>query len=347
MRDERWWSTGWDRGWDERVSRPGERVYGALSDESENLRAEFLASDDAPYGPGKCAGCALDLILAFGEVVSLGGTMRWDSQVVGHLLRVWAPGIVKDCGAIDEMPTVLAGFVRFVHRREGVDPLTSQEVAREIHESVRRIHGTVTWSGRGPVDPWLRDEELRDYRDRARDALAASVGGPDALAALDTEPLPDEEFRWEGIAEDIRTPVAEYLELLDEVTDAHLDVEHRTAMRRLLARIALADPRVFRRGSSVVRGAAAMALVVCEANDTIASRRPGANVKVLAGWFGTDGGVADRASIYRHAIGAPSTASYGFTRTPPALGSADLLISARRAAIIAERDSDDSSEDPY
>ncbi|WP_062520195.1 hypothetical protein [Demequina silvatica] len=329
------------------MSRPGERVYGALSEESENLRAEFLASDDAPYGPGKCAGCALDLILGFAEVVSLGGPMLWDARVVGHLVRVWAPGIVKDCGALEEMPTVLAGFVRFMHRREDVDPLTSQEVARTIHEAVRDGRGTVMRRGTAPVDPWLREEELRDYRDRARDALAAFVGGPEALEALDTEPLPDEEFRWEGIAEDIFATVAQYLSLLDGVADEHLDVEHRTAMRRLLARIALADPRVFRRSSSVVRGAAAVALVVCEANDTIASRRQGANVAVLAGWFGTDGGVADRARIYERAIGAPSTASYGFKWTPPALGSADLLISARRAAIIEERDSNDASDDPY
>ncbi|WP_062465699.1 hypothetical protein [Demequina maris] len=345
MRDERRWSEDWGGSWDEGASRPGERVYGVLSDASEQLRTEFLESDDRRYSSGKCAGCALDLLLAFAEVVSLGGTMRWDARTVGHLLRVWAPGIAKDCGAADAMPTVLAAFVRFVHRREGADPVTSREVAREIHEAVQDGIGTVTWSGRATTDPWLREASLRDAQARDRERLAASVGGPDALAALDAEPLPDEEFVWGGIAEDIRTRVAEHLLLLDEVADEHLDVEHRTAIRRVLARAARAEPEMFRRPTQVLRGAIGIALAVCEANDTIASFRRGANHKVLAGWFGATGAAPDRAASVRHAIGAPSTFGGGYDRSPPALGSADLLISARRAKIIAQRDADANDAD--
>ncbi|MDN4475809.1 hypothetical protein QQX09_08060 [Demequina sp. SYSU T00192] len=271
-------------------------------------------------------------------MVSLGGPMRWDARVVGHLVRVWAPGIAKNCGAAEAMPSVLAAFVRFVHRREGVDRVTSREVAREIHEAVQAGFGSGEWSGRGYRDPWLRDAAVREEGERARERLAASVGGPDALAALDAEPIPDEDFVWDGIADDIRTRVAEHLVLLDEVANGHLDVEHRTAMRRLLARIAIADAATFRRECSVVRGAAGMCLVVCEANDTVAAYRQGANVKVLAGWFGTDGGVSGRAHTFRRAIGAPFVLDRIGTREPMPLGSADLLVSSRRAAIIEERD---------
>ncbi|WP_062526645.1 hypothetical protein [Demequina rhizosphaerae] len=351
MRDEQRWSEGWDadwdagwdadwRGpWDEAVSRPGERVYGALSDASEALRAEFLESDDRPYNAGKCAGCALDLILAFAEVVSLGGPMRWDAPAVGHLVRVWAPGVAKDCGAAEAMPAVLAGFVRFVRRREGVDSLMSHEVARVIREAAAERPGELEWSGRGYRAPSPRAADLRDPQDLARERLAALVGGPDSLAALDAEPLPDEGFVWDGIAEDIRTRVGEHLVLLDEVAEEHLDVEHRTAMRRCLAMAVLGDPGMFRRPTQVLRGALGVAQVVCEANGTIASYRKGANLKVLAGWFGATGAAPDRAVGVTRAVGAAQAARSGDgTRAGPPRGSADLLVSARRAAIIEERD---------
>ncbi|WP_062310233.1 hypothetical protein [Demequina rhizosphaerae] len=351
MRDEQRWSEGWDAdrdegwdagwggAWDEAVSRPGERVYGALSDASEALRTEFLESGDRPYNAGKCAGCALDLILAFAEVVSLGGPMRWDAPAVGHLVRVWAPGVAKDCGAAEAMPSVLSAFVRFVHRREGVDPVTTLEVARVIREAAAERARELERIGRGYSDPSPRVAAPRDPRDLARERLAASVGGPDSLAALDAEPLPDEGFVWDGIAEDIRTRVGEHLVLLDEVADEHLDVEHRTAMRRCLAAAALGDPGMFRRPTQVLRGALGVAQVVCEANGTIASYRKGANLKVLAGWFGATGAAPDRAAVVSRAVGAVEAARSGErTRPGPPLDSADLLVSARRAAIIEERD---------
>ena len=46
------------------------------------------------------------------------------------------------------------------------------------------------------------------------------------------------------------------------------DVEHRTAMRRFLARVARNDPKVFARKGSPVRGAAAVAWVIATGNRT-------------------------------------------------------------------------------
>ncbi|WP_062460877.1 hypothetical protein [Demequina soli] len=339
MSAERWLSEGWDEG----VSGPGERVYGTLSDASESLREEFLASDHRPRNPGRCAACALDLVLAFAEVVALGGTMRWDGRVVGHLLRAAAPGFARpDCGALDALPVVLPALVRFMHARDGTDASTSKEVADEIHTVLAERRELSMWEDE-EADPWLRGAAAREAETRRRARLAVHVGGPDVLEALDAEPLPDEEFVWDGIAEDIRDRVGEHLALLDEVADEHLDVEHRTAMRRFLARVAIADPRIFRRPSSVLRGATGVAFAVCEANDTIASFRQGANGKVLAGWFGVDGGASDRAEAMRRAIGAPIVFRPTYLRTPRALGSADLLVSTRRAEIVAERDREDGA----
>ena len=62
-----------------------------------------------------------------------------------------------------------------------------------------------------------------------------------SLMALDDTPLPDQPFEWTGVPEDIRPVVAEVLSQCDRVTDELLDVEHRTAMRRFLSRVAVGD----------------------------------------------------------------------------------------------------------
>ena len=114
-------------------------------------------------------------------------------------------------------------------------------------------------------------ERLQDLSDEEStlEYLARRVGGVDALMALDDEPLPDEEFDWTGIPED--DPAGRCRRSsssCDGCADAILDVEHRTAMRRFLARAARNDPTVFARKGSPVRGAAAVAWVICTANRT-------------------------------------------------------------------------------
>lgn len=96
----------------------------------------------------------------------------------------------------------------------------------------------------------LTDEEIHlDY-------IADEVGGVETLMRLDAEPLADEEFDWSGIPEEVRPTVQAILVECDAVADAILDTEHRTAMRRFLARAAGREPELFRRKGSPVRGAA-------------------------------------------------------------------------------------------
>ena len=68
--------------------------------------------------------------------------------------------------------------------------------------------------------------------------LRNAAGGDEALRALDDRPLPDEDFDWAGIPVDVHDKVAEVLGLVDACCDDLLDVEYRTACRRLLARVA-------------------------------------------------------------------------------------------------------------
>src|SRR5690606_10335578 len=104
--------------------------------------------------------------------------------------------------------------------------------------------------------------------------LAKRVGGRARLANLSIDPLPDERFEWAGIPDDVHAQVTEVLRACDAFADDVLDIELRTAMRRFLSRAAASDPAIFRRRSSPVRAAAAIAWVLCSANEDFGTLDP-------------------------------------------------------------------------
>ena len=82
--------------------------------------------------------------------------------------------------------------------------------------------------------------------------LALDVGDEVELDRLDDNPLPDEQFRWEGIPDDVTARVHEVVALTDRCCEEMLDFEYRTALsgmsrpdscRRVLARVASASQR--------------------------------------------------------------------------------------------------------
>jgi hypothetical protein len=166
------------------------------------------------------------------------------------------------------------------------------------------------------------------------EGLDRKVGGRFELQNLDDHPLPDEPFEWAGVADDIRPVIQEMLDACDRCADELLDIEHRTAMRRFLSRAAVGDPAAFRRRASPVRGAAAVAWVICRANDTVGAYWSGLTVQELLAWFGVKGSVSQRAEPLLRANGVDPYRLYGAMD----LGAPDLLISKRRADIIASRD---------
>ena len=105
-------------------------------------------------------------------------------------------------------------------------------------------------------------------------------------------------------------------------------------MRRFLSRAAVGDPAAFRRRASPVRGAAAVAWVICRANDTVGGYWSGLTVQELLAWFGVKGSVSQRAEPLLRANGVDPHRLYGSMD----LGAPDLLTSKRRADIIASRD---------
>jgi hypothetical protein len=168
----------------------------------------------------------------------------------------------------------------------------------------------------------------------ALEHAAREVGGLPVLMQLDASPLPDEEFDWTGIPDPVRPVVEAILERCDECAEALFDVEHRTAMRRFLARAARTDPRVFARKASPVRAAAAVAWVIATANGTVGTWSAAMSSKDLLAHFGLAGSVSDRAVTLARAAGL----SDWFMASSSGLGDPGLLVSARRRGLIEARD---------
>jgi hypothetical protein len=168
-----------------------------------------------------------------------------------------------------------------------------------------------------------------------RQLLLKAAGGEDALRALDDRPLPDEDFRWAGIADDIHERVAQVLELTDACCDELLDVECRTACRRLLARAAAGGPAVFRRRASPATAAAAICWIVGKDNNLLTPGHGGLLVKDLMAQFGlAAGGVSQRVGTLMKAAGFdPSERHLGVR-----LGDPGLLVSGRRRRMIELRE---------
>jgi hypothetical protein len=106
--------------------------------------------------------------------------------------------------------------------------------------------------------------------------VAAAVGGEAALDSLDDSPLPDEDFEWSGIPDDIRPMVAKINAECDKFCEGVGDRELRTACRRLLARAAVGGPDAFRRLSRIEVAAASVCWAVGKVNDAF-------------GWHGSHG----------------------------------------------------------
>lgn len=155
----------------------------------------------------------------------------------------------------------------------------------------------------------------------------------EALDELDVEPLPDEPLSWDALPEDIHERVAEVVALCDAFSEEHMDVEFRTAVRRLLGDAAGGDPRIFRRAGAAKTAAAAVCWIVAKANNRV-SRWDTMTAKELLAAFGVTGSVSTRAEVFQRAIGVNPYEQYGSVD----LGTTRYLIAERRLAIVELRD---------
>ncbi len=286
----------------------------------------------------------LESIVWFGTDWGPGDPYRWSPVNVEMLLADWIPRkIVAEPSFLAKAPNLLRAFIRYCHDQRHIRAqLTAETLAavdqwepvfqRAIRSS--RLQGPEALLAGvfepGELDP-DEDFSIEEYM---LDRLDRAVGGRLMLRNLSDEPLPDEPFEWAGVPDDIHGRVRAVLELCDACADELLDVEHRTAMRRLLSRAAVADPQIFRRKGKPERAAAAVAWVVARANESVGMYRGTLQVQELLAWFGVHGSISQRAEVFLKAIGVNPDDQYGEMD----LGAPDLLVAERRARIIESRD---------
>jgi hypothetical protein len=312
----------------------------------KKLARRVLASPFAVEMDDSDAAGVLDDLLWFGTDYGPGDPLRWSPVAVEIVLVDWIPRkIVADVEYLERAPEVLRALIRFSHHERGIRPALTAETLAAVDEyelEYQRLIRSARPQGPaallaalgapGMDGPW--DEP---YRDLMLDALLRAVGGEAALDALDTDPLPDEPFSWGDLPADIHDRVGEVLTLIDDCCDTLLDVEYRTACRRLLADAAAGDPAIFRRRGKPETAAGAICWVIGHANTLFGNQTTGSGllVKDLLGHFGIgQGSVSQRSEPLLRAIGVNPHGRYGAMD----LETTRYLVAARRAGILELRD---------
>lgn len=283
----------------------------------------------------------LGSVLRFGTSYASGDPFRWSPVTVEMLLADWFPRkVIAEPSYLVKLPGLVRAYIRYCHDRNGIRGDLTEETLAAVDqyepEYLQLIDSDRQKTMAGLAEAIVESERIKHLSDEEihLEYIADELGGVDALMKLDAEPLRDEEFKWTGIPEEIRPTVQAILDECDACADAILDTEHRTAMRRFLARAASNDPSLFRRKGSPVRGAAAVAWVIATANRTIGSYRSPIASKDLLAHFGISGSVADRAQSLVRAAGIDLNLTYGSLR----VGDPGLLVSRRRSELVEERD---------
>ena len=221
-----------------------------------------------------------------------------------------------------------------------------------------------TWQEPLQDSPWRNDPRVdrsrRAWREEPRPAaeprpwvdtvrwLEHVVGGSDALSALTTDPLPDEEFELPELAVGDGDVVARFRRVvahLDGIADAFFDAELRTAFRRALAAV---GPQLFRNGPSVdpAHTAAAIGWTLIRANGLKPPVGP-LTQKELTSRLGLSSFPASRAHAVSRMLGIPQPP---WVRRPlgamdlEVLARADLLTSRTRREISSLRDAATAAE---
>ncbi|MEP9393659.1 MULTISPECIES: hypothetical protein [Gordonia] len=311
------------------------------AEDLDELTEVFFAS---PYGRDIDTPEARDAVEAFLWLVEA-DPLRWSPVVVEILLLDRIPRKVRfDPQEMAGYPDVMRAFVRFAHAEQEVTAASTAETLRaideyepdylrEIRRSDRPSSADMLAHALGSALTGADEPSALGSAEIALSRLDRMVGGRPALLALDDRPLPDEEFETAGIAPDIVDAVADIGALCDAAADEFFDVEHRTAMRRLLSRVARNDPAVFRRRASVARSAASAGWIIGRANHTLNGEFATMTVGDFVSWFGVSGSVSQRAGALLAAIGVHPAGSAAIE-----LGTADLLTSQMRRDIIERRD---------
>ncbi len=321
-----------------------------------SAHAARIHFDDQSPGDSHCLGLVAGFAVSTGEPQLSG----WNPARLGMLFGHWLPSrFLFEADVARRLPQVLRAFVDWsmsgddlpssLRRatlaavdREGADfvSLATSAESTNLIAALRAYELTTGLVGVGDIEivsnapdapDDLDDLGDWDYTEFVLDACSEHVGGRTALLDLDHDPLPDEEFRWTDLPDDIRPRVEEVLALTDDFATGSFDVELRTVCRRVLAITAAADPEIFRRKGRADTAAAAVCWIAAKANNLVSSPG-GMSSSELAQRFGLKANPSQRAKVFLAALDVPR-----FFATS-SLGRPDLLTSRTRAAIVRRRD---------
>jgi len=258
------------------------------TDQRQELAWEFATS-----APVKAMGIPLEKTMYIGErlvqfgcEMGNGDPLRWSPVSVEIVLVDWYPRNVFDPPELmQQVPDLVKAFVRFAHDRKHIPSNLTEETVDAVRRWTPAYLEEAMRPGRSPRDTvarmirvaagvdaddetWEDDEHLIDSvlaetaLDEMEMKLLEEAGGPEAYAALNDDPLPDEPFDWSLVPDQWRQQTSVALERLDQMTTDLCDVETRTVARRVLASLA-ANGEVFKRPTDVDALAAGIIWRLC------------------------------------------------------------------------------------
>ncbi|MFT4220468.1 MAG: hypothetical protein QM611_08135 [Microbacterium sp.] len=294
---------------------------------------EQLAADADPSGfdarPGSDDRDIAETLLEFAANYLGGDPLRWSPVTVEILLADLFPRKVHaDARYLDRVPDVMREVIVYAHGvRDVPGSLTLETLAAvdRYEPEYRRQVG---------VPRNLRSELMREFDPGDPYAffkalLAAQVGGVDAIESLDVSPLPARPLDLDVVAPDIHDRVSAVAALAADTADALFDAEMRTAVLRVIERVAASDPTIFRRNSRVEMTAAALVWIAANVNDGLRE----VSVQGLMRHLGQKGSPSQRAEPMLRALGVATTTGWAYD---PSLGDPTLLTSRKRQS-LAER----------
>jgi hypothetical protein len=306
----------------------------------KRLMKQFLGSDHGAAFTDDDQDFLLEQIVWFGTVYGTCDPLQVSPVVVELLLADRIPRkIVADPACLAKVPDLLRAYIRFCHAERGIRPSLTEETLAAVdawEPEYQQIIGSPRPQGTNALlaamgVPWEPESGGKSLLDR----LAADVGGHDVLGTLDDTPLPDEEFRWDGVPDQLRDRVEAVLAACDRCSDELLGAEYKTACRRLLARAVpgMAKPLA---GRGTPEGIAVGVLWVIGSGNERFGRYPGQlHIKDMATFLGVNqSAAAQRGAEVMRAAGIRQDRTYGWCH----LGTPDLVVSARRRRIIELRD---------
>lgn len=266
----------------------------------------------------------LESLLWYAIDYGSGDPMRWSAQRVEILFADWLPRkVMAPFGYLALAPELARAFIRFAHDEVGISPELTAETLDAVIAQVPGYLRAIDSSSAGFSDSDWHDWELQ--------SVADAVGGKEELDRLDTQPLPDEEFDWSDIPEDIAATVSAVLDAADRCCAELLNVEYRTVCRRVLARVARRAPEAFRRRASTVTAAAAVVWIAGKGNGLFDFGSPVRSSHIVE-HFGIKSSPSQRGGTFLRAAGFPGNGYH------VQYGSPEYLVSSQRESLIAARD---------